>query len=173
MEQIGPTEAIMNARASLDVVNSLTIQYRRNPFANLSNKLYAPYTNAELSDSVPITSDINDVLVFSIIAIPIPQNAESGYTHILLSLFKKYRGTEETVRIKMLTRKGFILSLRTNVIFLWMKMLKNILKINVIKGTTARGIGVGFSSVTRNSVTSFKQNGQTVIVTFTVTLASI
>lgn len=42
------------------------------PFANLSKKLYTPYTKAELWSSLPMTSEIREVAVLSMIAKPTP-----------------------------------------------------------------------------------------------------
>ena len=42
------------------------------PPTHFSNRLYIPYTNAELPVSVPMTSEIREVAVLSMIARPTP-----------------------------------------------------------------------------------------------------
>ena len=53
-------------------ITVLPIITSKNPLTNLSQRLYAPYTNALLESSFPITSEIKLVAIFNIIDNPTP-----------------------------------------------------------------------------------------------------
>lgn len=95
-----------------------------------------------------MTSDINEVDVFIIIASPIPYNAASGKTtqFLLVSSFKKPSGTEVIIRMTTLIAIGIDLFLSAFVIFYWWNTLNSVEKIYERRGTKANYGGVGLST---------------------------
>ena len=78
------------------------------PFATLSKKEYDPYTKAELSAFLPITSEIREVAVLSMIARPTPWIELLGYTNHRTegSLSRKTKGKDPNEITTILKAKG-------------------------------------------------------------------
>lgn len=95
--------------------------------------------------SFPITSEINEVDVFSMIAKPMPFKAESGYTSHLVdgSVVKKNRGVDVIAITRIATSMGRNLFLNFWVIFYIRKIENNMDKRYCDNGTSASSSGVG------------------------------
>jgi hypothetical protein len=81
------------------------MKYIRTPPINLSKRLYMPYTKAELVVSLPMTSEISEVAVFSMMDKPTPCKMNKGYIAQLTfgSSLRKYYGSDDAVMTMIAT----------------------------------------------------------------------